>query len=82
VNSHVVIELVVGVPAEHDVAEAEPAVERRFELGPRHVLAAQDPVDVEDADLDVLEIALRHDGARIAGILDGARGDCAASPPV
>ena len=49
----VVVELVVGVPAEDDVAEAEALFERGQELVARHVLAAQDAVDVEDADLDV-----------------------------
>ena len=58
---HVVVELVLAVPAEHDVAEAEAPVERGEELVPRDVLAAQDAVDVEDADLDVRDPALFDD---------------------
>jgi hypothetical protein len=62
---HVVVELIVRVPAEHDVAEAETLVERREELVPAHVLAAHDAVVVEHADLDVVELALLDD---LAGI--------------
>ena len=62
---HVVIELVVRVPAQHHVAEAETLVERREELVAAHVLAAHDAVVVEDPDLDVIELALLDDLACI-----------------
>ena len=65
---HVVVELVVGIPAQHHVAEAEALVERAEELLARHVLAAQDAVDVEHADLDVGEAALLDD---LPGVGDG-----------
>ena len=66
----VVVELVLAVPAQHDVAESEPALERRQELLPRHVLAAQDPVDVEGPDLDVRQTARLDDGTRVRRALD------------
>jgi hypothetical protein len=69
----VVVELVVGIPAEHDVAEAEAARQRGQELLARHVLAAHDPVDVEDADLDVVDLARGDEGSRIFGGLDASR---------
>jgi hypothetical protein len=69
----VVVELVVGIPAEDDVAEAEAVVEGREELVPRHVLAAQDAVEVEDADLDVVEVSFLDDAPRLGGGLDGPR---------
>ena len=62
----VVVELVLAIPAEHDVAEAEAAVERRQEFFARDVLAAQDAVDVEDAHLDVLYAAFLD---QCAGVL-------------
>ena len=69
----VVVELVVGVPAQHHVAEAEAALQRREELGLRHVLAAQDAVDVEDADLDMGQAALLDDLAGVGGGADVLR---------
>jgi hypothetical protein len=62
---HVVVELIVRIPAEYDVAEAKALVERREELVPPHVLAAHDAVVVEHADLDVIELALLDD---LAGV--------------
>ena len=50
----VVVALVVQVPAVHDIAEAEPALDHRRELVLVDVLAAQDAVDVGDGDLDAL----------------------------
>src|SRR6185295_4483263 len=50
--------------------EAEAALERRFELRARHVLAAQDAIDIERADLDVSQATLAHDGFRIGIGLD------------
>jgi hypothetical protein len=58
---HVVEQLVVAVPAQHHVAEAETVLERREELRLRYILAAQDGVAVEHADLDVGQAALLHD---------------------
>ena len=69
----VVIELVLGIPTEHHVAEAEALVEGGEEFLPGYVLAAQDPVDVEYADLDVAELALLDDAA---GVLRGANVTC------
>ena len=66
---HVVVELVVRVPAQHHVAEAEALVERGEELVAAHVLAAHDTVVVEDADLDVIELAFLDD---LAGVGRGA----------
>src|SRR6185369_17690122 len=51
----VVVALVVHVPAEHDIAEAESALDRGEELVTVDVLAAKDPVDVADADLHLPE---------------------------
>ena len=61
----VVVELVVRVPAENHVAEAEILVERREEFIAAQVFAAQDAVGVDDADLDVLDAAL---GQKIANL--------------
>ena len=57
-DRRVVEEPVVDVPAEDDVAEAQPAVSDSPELVERHVLSAKDAVDVEPADLDALDTAL------------------------
>ncbi len=62
----VVVELVVGIPAQHDVAEADAGLEAGKELVAAQILAAQDAVGVEDADLDVAEIALADD---LAGVV-------------
>src|SRR5262249_59600292 len=51
----VVVDGVDDVPPENDVAEAEPLLQGRLELGERHVLATQHAVDVEAADLDVTD---------------------------
>ena len=69
----VVVELVVAVPAQHHVAEAHAALERRLELVDVDVLAAQDAVDVVDAHLDVAEAALLDDLQGIGRRLDLAR---------
>ena len=69
----VVVELVVGVPAQHHVAEAHAALERRLELVDVQVLAAQDAVDVVDAHLDVAQPALLDDLQGVGGGLDLAR---------
>jgi hypothetical protein len=65
----VVVELVVAVPAEHDIAEAEAAREGALELVAGHVLAAQHPVHVENAHLDMGQIALFHDLPRVSVVL-------------
>ncbi len=62
---HVVVELVVRIPAQHHVAEAEALVERGEKLVAAHVLTAQDAVVVEDTDLDVFELAFLDDAAGV-----------------
>ena len=54
----VVVQLIVAVPAQHHVAEAEALLQRRQEFVAAHVFAAHDAIDVEHADLDVIEIPL------------------------
>ena len=71
---HVVIELVVRVPAQHHVAEAESLVERGEELVAAHVLAAHDAVVVEHSHLDVVELALLDDLAGVGRGTDGFGG--------
>ena len=63
----VVVELVVGIPAQHHVAEAEALLEGGFELVAGHVLAAHDAVDIDDADLHEGQIAAAHIVRRIGG---------------
>src|ERR671913_362029 len=67
---HVVVQLVLAIPAEHDVAETVAALQRRQELRARHVFAAHDAVDVEHADLDVREVALLDDRLGVGDRLD------------
>ena len=64
--AHVVIELVAAVPAEDDIAEPEAVFEGGLEFRAGHVLAAQDAIDIERADLDVGQLPLFHDGARVS----------------
>ena len=66
----VVVELIVGIPAQHHVAEAEALLESGFELVAGHVLAAHDAVDIGDADLHEGQIAAAHICRGIGGILD------------
>ena len=54
----VVVQLVRHVPPEDDVAEAEPSFGRAPELLQGQVLAAQDAVDVESADLHLAHAVL------------------------
>ena len=54
----VVVALVLAVPAEHHVAEAEAAFHRAEELVLVQVLAAQDAVDVAAGDLDLVRAVL------------------------
>ncbi len=63
----VVVLLVVGVPAQHHVAEPQALVQRREELGAVDVLAAQDAVVVEHADLDVRQPPLLDDRPGLRG---------------
>ncbi len=63
----VVVELVVGIPAEHYVAETEAAVEGGEKFLPCHVFAAQNAVDVEHTHLDVRHLPLLDDGTGIRG---------------
>jgi hypothetical protein len=58
----VVVALVVHVPAVHDVAEAEAALDGGDELVLVQDLAAQDAVDVRDRDLDAGVRRLQHVG--------------------
>ena len=69
----VVVELVVHVPAQHHVAEAEAAFQRRVEFVDVDVLAAQDAVDVVHPHLDVGQAAFLDDPAGIGRRLDLAR---------
>jgi hypothetical protein len=69
----VVVELVVRIPADDHVAEAEALLERREELVAADVLAAQDAVDVGDPDLDMRVPALFDEAARI---LRAREADC------
>ena len=63
----VVVELVVRIPADDHVAEAEALLERGEELVAADVFAAQDAVDVGDADLDMRVAALLDEATRILG---------------
>ena len=67
----VVVELVVGVPAENHVAEAEILVDRRQEFVAAQVFAAQDAVGVDDADFDVLDAALGQELTNLGILLHG-----------
>ena len=70
----VVVGDVHHVPAEHDVAEAESAFDRRVELVLVDVLAAQDAVDVGDGDLDAVARGLADGGDDlVAGMGFGMR---------
>ena len=70
----VVVEDVADVPAEDDVAEAEARLEHAPELLERDVFAAQHAVDVEPADLDLLDAALGECGAEILRVHRGLLG--------
>ena len=65
----IVVELVVGIPAQHDVAEAEAVIERGEEFLARDIFAAQHAVEIDDADLDVAEVALLDQTARVGARL-------------
>ena len=67
---HVVVELVLAVPAQHHIAEAEATLERGEELGCGHVLAPQHAVDVEGTHLHVAQAPRLDDGARLGGAAD------------
>jgi hypothetical protein len=54
----VVVKLVGQIPAEHDVAEAQPALGRREELVDGDVFAAPNTVDVDSAHFDFLDALL------------------------
>ena len=62
-----VVELIVRVPAEHDVAEVEAGGQRREEFLPRHVFAADHAVDIGDADFHLGEAARLHHSAGVLG---------------
>src|SRR5262249_2335873 len=66
-DGHVVVQLVSDVPAEDDVAEAQASFGDPPELVQRHVLAAQDAVDVEAAELHLAHAVLLE---RLAQALD------------
>jgi hypothetical protein len=57
---HVVVELVVAVPADHHVAKAEAFIDRALEFVAADILAAEHPIDVEQADPDIEQVALAH----------------------
>ena len=66
-NGDVVVELIVGVPSQHDVAEPESLLEPGEELLARQVLPSQDAVEIEDADLDVRCAARFDELASLSG---------------
>src|SRR5207249_3647454 len=68
----VVVERVAGVPAEDHVAEAQGALGRAPELVQREVLAAQDAVDVERAQLHLADLPARELSAQRLDLI-GAR---------
>src|SRR6185437_16307085 len=61
----VVVQLVVGIPAQHDVAEPQPLLQAGEEFLPREVLASQDAVEIEHTDLDMTGAALLDERARL-----------------
>ena len=65
----IVEQLVVRIPAEDHVAEADPLVERRQELVAAEIFAAHDAVAVEHADLDVLDPSVAQKCGGIDGVL-------------
>src|SRR5262249_4456707 len=66
----VVVELILRVPSDDDIAKTEPALERRKKFRLRDVLAAQNAVDIDAGDFNVRETALLDDGARIRNTFD------------
>ncbi len=72
-DGNVVVQLVLGIPAQHHVAEAEALIEGGDELVGLHVLAAHDAVHVDDADLDVVAFALGDDLLGVRRRLDLSR---------
>ena len=66
---HVVVQLIVRVPAQDDVAEPEAFVQNGQKLVAAQVLPAQDAIRVENADLDVLDALLSHERARGADLV-------------
>src|SRR5882672_244499 len=52
-----VVELVVGVPAEDNVAEIEPRLQRAQKLLARQILSANDAIEIDDPELDVGQAA-------------------------
>ncbi len=59
--AEIVDQLIVRIPAEHDVAEAETTFEGREELVARDIFAAHYPVNVDEAELDMAEGARLDD---------------------
>ena len=62
-----VVELIVGIPAQHDVAEAEALIERADELVAGEIFSANDPIEIDDAELDVRQAPLLDQGPGIGG---------------
>ena len=54
----VVIQLVIGIPAEHHITKPEPAFKRGYELVTRHIFAAHHPIGIEQPDLDIIKITV------------------------
>jgi hypothetical protein len=65
----VVVELVVRIPAQNHVAESHVLVERGEKLIAIEILAAQDAVGIEDADLDVLDPALSQSLPQVVSLI-------------
>src|SRR6185312_7015387 len=64
-EADVVVQLVVGIPAQHDVAEAQSFLQAGEELLPREILAPEDAVEIEHTDLDVTCAARLDERARL-----------------
>src|SRR5690606_15641025 len=62
--------LIVRVPAEDHIAEAEALLERSFELVAGHVLAPHDAIRVGQADLHEGQVAAAHILHGIGSVLD------------
>jgi hypothetical protein len=67
----IVVELVVRVPAENHVAEAEVFVEPREEFIAAEVFAAQDAVGVGDSDFDMFDAAVGQKFTNLGVLLHG-----------
>src|SRR4029077_20194539 len=70
---HVVVELVVAVPAHDHIAEAEPLLERREKLRAVYILAPQNAVDVGDAELHIGNVPALDEPPRLGLVANADR---------